>query len=77
MFTLGIVVLVTSLQQPKEHVGLRVHMPYDTQYTCENASNRIDGEAVGDIVTHALKYEKRHITVRKVVIECLKGNPSV
>lgn len=75
MFTLWIVVLVTSLQQPKEHVGLRVHMPYDTQFTCQHAQDHVDGDAVSVAVSKALKYKTRHITIRKVAVECERGNP--
>lgn len=77
MTILWIIVLVTTLQQPKEHVGLRVHMPYDTRFTCEHAAEEVDGEAVSDTLAIPLKLYDESITIRKVVIECEQGTPQI
>jgi hypothetical protein len=78
MFNLWVLVLATSLQHPTGYEALRVHMPYDTRFTCEDAqAYQLDAVAIGDIAARVLDAKHKHITITAVKTSCIRTGPLI
>ena len=69
MFTLTVMVLVATLQRPVAHPVLTARIPYPTRYTCEEALDRLDGDAF-------IAITKKPKGTRKTAVsaECVPSN---
>lgn len=69
MYALVIILIATTLQHPSPHQVLRVSLPYDTQYTCNEAEHRLDGPFISAV--YAATHKKQ--TVKRVEMECVRS----
>jgi hypothetical protein len=74
---LWVVVLVTSLKQPHEHIGMRFALPYDTRFTCEEAMEQVDMNFLMKFAEKHLDAERKHITVRRARTTCRPASPTI
>jgi hypothetical protein len=75
MSILWIVVIITSLQNPTAHPGLRVWMPYDSRHACEVAEDRVDNDVVAAVAKKVMK--AKHITISRVITSCEAAPPRI
>jgi hypothetical protein len=74
---LKITVIATSLQHPREYQALRVWLPFETSFTCHEGEDRLDIPTIIKTAEYALQAERKHITVRRVITECVPASQKI